>query len=70
MTNRNRYILQKDSYDMMMTIAKIVCPIWVIIGKEPKEWNICPHKAKDWYEWEDHSCEECIQNWLNKESEE
>lgn len=69
MTNRDRYILQKNSYDMMLTISKIVCPIWVITGKEPIEWNNCPHAANNWYEWEKGVCEPCIQAFLNRESE-
>ena len=68
-TNRKKYFLDRDEYDTMMTIAKVVCPIWVITGKEPKEWDICPHANKDWYEWEDGKCDECIQKFLNEESE-
>lgn len=67
MTNRERYILKKNSYDMMVTISKVVCPIWVLTGKEPKEWNVCPHAANDWYKWGDGKCDDCIQKFLNEE---
>lgn len=67
MTNREKYFLKRDEYDTMMTIAKVVCPIWVITGKEPKEWDICV--GMDWTEGEDGRCDECIQKWLNSEAE-
>ena len=60
MTNREKYIIKRDEYDLMMAIAEAqpCCPINVIGG--------------DWIECENElpfgNCKECIQKWLNDES--
>lgn len=61
MTNRERYILKMSEYDMLVKIqANIIdgcccCVIDALTGGG--------------YPCKDSNCQECIQKWLNKESE-
>ena len=62
MTNREKYISKRDEYDLMMTISKTGCPIWVVTGEQPKRWNHCLE--------DERTCGKCIQHWLNEDAEE
>lgn len=64
-TNRERYIIKKNEHDLMMTIcdnANDLCPMQVIGAAQPK---CIPDKKYDFRV----NCAECIQRWLNEESE-
>ena len=69
MTNRQKYILKRSEYDLMLTIAKNIqglgtfCPIKAISNKRPP----CKHITQSSMMIKD--CEECIQQWLNEETE-
>ena len=63
MTNREKYFLKRDEYDLMMTIHERVpfdCPIDVVGGIPPitdcREINLQEFKT----------CSSCCQNWLNE----
>ena len=66
-TNRHKYFLQRDEYDLMMTIAENIqgigtfCPIKAISGKRPP----CKHDTPSFLMLRD--CKTCIQTWLNEE---
>lgn len=71
MTNRERYFLKRDEYDIMMTIAKNIsgigtsCVIEAIGGKRPLckgKWN-AQSAMMTW------DCETCVQEFLNEEAE-
>lgn len=61
MTNRERYITKRNEYDLMMTIANSqpYCPIDIISGEIVDCENDLPFG----------DCKDCIQKWLNEESE-
>ena len=76
-TNRERYILKRNEYDLMMEISKNIkgggtfCAIRAVSGKgkkrhclttNVKNGHICRGLYRD--------CPACIQQWLNEESEE
>ena len=74
-TNRERYIVKKNEYDMMLEIARniegigTICAIRAISGrgrKRPCEYNRTG--AEDLSRLE-RDCPNCIQKWLNEESE-
>ena len=65
MTNREKYILQRNEYDMLIGIQ-------VAIGSGLCQCVIEALTAKDYPCSDDKvcmlsTCEECIQNWLNEE---
>lgn len=69
-TNRKAYFLDRDEYDIMLTIAENIqgagkyCAIRAVSGtKRPclTQYTDEGHIYRD--------CETCIQNWLNEESE-
>lgn len=70
MTNREKYFLKRDEYDLMMTIAKNIqelgtfCPITAIGGKRPP--CKCKHIASCSLMMRD--CETCVQEFLNAEA--
>lgn len=61
MTNRERYLIMQNEYDLMINILKSgACPIRAIVGVRSHPINmLC--KAMD------EDCPECIQKWLNEE---
>lgn len=63
MTNRERYFLKRDEYDLMLQIGNETeqCPIFVVGGQ------ISCDKI-DWFGYGE-KCSECIQSWLNKEAD-
>ena len=70
MTNRERYIIKRNQYDLMMTIAENIsdigtfCAIRAVCGrKRPCEYT----QSKNGTLMRD--CPSCIQKWLNEESE-
>ncbi len=68
MTNREKYITKRNEYDLMMTICKNIainaCPIKIITGEcSVPKYGLCQYGG-----WEGE-CEDCIQYWLNEESE-
>ncbi len=62
MTNRERYILQVNEYDLLIKLQEGLsrsdsyCILDLITGK----YERCPH---------DINCEKCIQIWLNAEED-
>lgn len=74
-TNRKKYLLDRDEYDLLMEISNNIkgvgtyCAIRAICGKK--------YKKKCEYIWYklgsvsrlERDCGTCIQNWLNEESE-
>lgn len=64
MTNRDKYILKKNEYDLMMNILQntTVCPIRAVAGISTEE------KIERCYKYVHDGCEECIQKWLNEEA--
>lgn len=60
MTNRERYITKRDEYDLMMTIQKTGCPIWIVMGETPPCWDNCVE--------DEDRCGICVQRWLNEEA--
>ena len=62
MTNREKYFLKRDPYDLLMDMwLRIYCPVEIISGKKPE----CPPDAR----YASSGCGKCIQEWLNEESE-
>ena len=64
--NRERYILKQNEYDLMMTIADNAddrCPMIVVGARQPDK--CIPDEKYDYRV----NCAECIQRWLNEESE-
>lgn len=64
MTNREKYDLNRNSYDKMVDMLETgICPIHLV-----SERQILPRfltcKTFDEY------CQKCIQDWLNQEAEE
>lgn len=61
MTNREKYFLKRDEYDLMMAISENAyhCPIYLVSGK-------FLHKMCQTTE---ELCGKCVQKWLNEESE-
>ena len=71
MTNRERYMIKRNQYDLMLTIAENIsgigtfCAIRAVCGrKHPCEYT----QSKNGTLMRD--CPFCIQNWLNEENEE
>ena len=71
MTNRERYIIKRNQYDLMLTIAENIsgigtfCAIQAVCGrKRPCEYTQSKNGTLM------RNCPSCIQNWLNEESEE
>ena len=79
-TNRERYILKRDEYDLMMQISDniqsdgIFCAIRAVSGKRKHcdfdvvkdiDENVVLLKVLN----AKRNCERCIQQWLNEESE-
>jgi hypothetical protein len=64
MKNRERYITQRNEYDLMMDITDNtnVCPIIALTGKYPDDGYGCRHS--------DDKCPDCLQAWLNEEEKE
>lgn len=66
MTNREKYDLNRNSYDKMVGMLDTgMCPIRIVTGAEMSylpRFLVC--KAMD------EDCPECIQRWLNQEVEE
>ena len=63
MKNRDRYILRRNEYDLMLEIEKNtgICPIRAVAGISHDEKVIrCINYAPD-------SCEVCVAEWLNEE---
>lgn len=69
-TNRKKYFLDRNEYDIMMTIAENIqelgtfCPIKAIGGKRPP--CKCKHDTRSSLMVRD--CETCIQKFLNQEA--
>ena len=63
MKNRQRYILQRNEYDMMLSIAEVArtCPIVLLTGRIPDYYSIYCHIPE--------SCKTCFDAWLNKEDD-
>ena len=63
MTNRDRYIIKRNEYDLMCAVEKNtgICPIRAVAGISREE------KIMRCYRYAKESCEACIQNWLNEE---
>ena len=67
MTNREKYFLKRDEYDLMMTICHniqqtaIYCPIRVI-GAPKRACILTESKSPE------RDCETCVQEFLNDES--
>lgn len=60
MTNRNRYIQQRDAYDLLKTLwYNTYCPIEAIGAPRPD----CPPDTDGIHS----DCEKCMQKWLNEE---
>lgn len=66
MTNREKYFLKRDEYDIMMTIAENIqgigtfCPITAVGGKRPP----CKHITQSFLMMRD--CKTCVQEFLNE----
>ena len=62
MTNRERYILQANEYDLLIKIQDGLgnCDNFCILDLITDKYHRCP---------ENTYCEECIQNWLNAEED-
>ena len=58
-TNRKKYFLDRDEYDLMMEIQKRCCPLWAVTGNSP---DYCTPDDKE-------RCSNCVQDFLNEESE-
>jgi len=67
MTNREKYIVKRNEYDLMMTICKNIainaCPIKIVTGEHPD-----PKHGLCWYGGWSGKCDECIQRFLNEEA--
>lgn len=67
MTNRNKYILQANEYDMLIGLQAAIgsgmcqCVIEALIGRT----YLCPEDRRCTLD----TCKECIQEWLNEETE-
>lgn len=63
MTNRERYILRVNEYDMLVKIQAVMagCVIEALTGKDYP----CPDDKVCMFD----TCKECIQKFLNEESE-
>lgn len=63
MTNREKFITNRDEYDLLMAIRtqRDVCPIKLIGAEKPK----CIPDEKYYYRV---LCSECVQRWLNEEA--
>ena len=64
MTNRERYILKRNEYDLMLGIEENtgICPIRTVAGITHEEKiRRCVNYAPD-------SCEVCVADWLNEEN--
>lgn len=65
MKNRDKYILQRNEYDMLRCLQATIssgrcqCVIEALTGKDYP----CPDDKVCMLD----TCEECIQNWLNEE---
>jgi hypothetical protein len=71
MTNRERYIIKRNEYDLMLTIADNIsgigtfCAIRAVCGRK----RLCEYtQSKNGILMRD--CPSCIQKFLNEESEE
>lgn len=62
MTNRERYILQANEYDLLIKLQESLnrSDNYCILDLITDKYNHCP---------KDTNCEECIQNWLNVEED-
>lgn len=62
MTNRQKYILNKDAYDIMATIRKNtgLCSVEVLDGLK-RDMDYCKDHNFD--------CKDCWQEWLNEEAD-
>lgn len=58
MTNRDKYLLRKNEYDVLCGIQKVLLEGCVCII-DALTCGMYPCS---------HNCEECIQEWLNKEA--
>ena len=60
--NRDRYILKRNEYDLLMTIESNtgICPIRAVAGiaREEKNERCCTYVHE--------GCEVCVQSWLNE----
>ena len=71
-TNRKAYFLDRDEYDIMLTIREQIkgvgtyCPIRAVSGKGRK----CIIKEIIASQYPVRDCETCIQNFLNEEYKE
>jgi len=64
MKNRDKYILQRNEYDMLVSMANNtgVCPLQAVAGISIETKLLRCYKYV-----RDGCCEKCIQNWLNEE---
>lgn len=63
MKNRDRYILHRNEYDLMLDIEKNtgICPIRAVAGiSHDEKFMRCCRYAYD-------GCEGCVGEWLNEE---
>lgn len=67
MTNRDKYFTKKNPYDLLIAIHKNTtkCAIKVITGCRDKD---LPCSNWGWI-FEDKTCEQCLQKWLNASNE-
>ena len=63
MKNRDRYILHRNEYDLMLDIEKNtgICPIRTVAGISKEE------KIMRCFGYVHDGCEVCVQEWLNEE---
>ena len=62
MTNREKYFLKRDPYDLLMDMwLRFYCPIEIITGEKPE----CPPDAR----YAPSDCGKCVQAWLNQEAD-
>lgn len=72
MTNRDRYILKVNEYDMLVKLNKaiqndVACVIEALTGKYQKYKLDDKVYCRCFNITNGRQCEECIQKWLNEE---
>lgn len=66
MTNREKYILRRNEYDMLMDIQREISygQKCVVVAITRKTWACTNYQKQD-----KKVCSQCIQRWLNEEVE-
>jgi hypothetical protein len=71
MTNRDRYILKRNEYDMLLQMQYNIldCGCNCVIDGLTGETRVCPTEMKSWHSAGNklEVCGKCIRAWLNEE---